>query len=230
MADVLTLKYPKKSHRKEVVLPKYSEPLAEFFGIMMGDGGINNDWQATVTVNSIADADYAQYISSLCKKLFNIRPVIRKRKEQNALVISLASTSVVDFLVLNGLPRGNKLRNGLSIPEWIRGKPALEKACVRGLVDTDGCIFTHTHKVGGKEYKNIGLTFTSYDPNLVFQVADIFEKFKIMPHITKRGRDICLYQADSVAQYLKVFKTSNNRIESVYRRWKDRPATASSRE
>lgn len=41
MADIDTLKYPKKSHRKEVILPKYSEDLAEFFGIMMGDGGIN---------------------------------------------------------------------------------------------------------------------------------------------------------------------------------------------
>ncbi len=220
MSDISALKYPKKSHRKKVVLPKYSESLAEFFGIMMGDGGINNEWQATITVNSIADAAYAGYISVLCKKLFDIYPVLRKRKEKNALVISLASTSIVDFLVKNGLPRGNKLKNGLSIPRWILQKPSFQKACVRGLIDTDGCIYTHTHRVKGKEYKNIGLTFTSYDPNLIFQVADIFEKFGIMPHITKRGRDIYLYQAESVLKFLMVFGTSNDRIRSVYNEWK----------
>jgi len=92
---------------------------------------------------------------------------------------------------------------------------------VRGLVDTDGCVFVHVHRVSGKIYKNIGLTFTSYSSKLIFQVADIFAEFGVIPHISKRGRDIYLYQADSVARYLKIFGTSNNRIESVYRKWRD---------
>ena len=68
MADIYTLKYPKRSHRKHVILPKYSVNLAEFFGVMMGDGGINNPWQANITLNSIKDVKYARYISNLCKK------------------------------------------------------------------------------------------------------------------------------------------------------------------
>lgn len=221
MPDIFSLKYPKKSHRKKVLLPSYSESLAEFFGIMIGDGGINNPWQANVTVNSVIDALYAKYISALCKKLFGIEPVIRKRKGKNTLVISLASTSVVDFLVSNGLPRGNKLKKGLRIPEWVLSKSSYRRACVRGLIDTDGCIFVHIHRVSGKIYKNIGLTFTSYSSELIFQVAEILEGFGIMPHISKRGRDIYLYQANLVAQYLKVFGTSNSRIKSVYEEWRD---------
>src|SRR3989344_1447242 len=108
MSDIRSLKYPKKSHRKKVVLPRYSRTLAEFFGIMMGDGGINNSWQANITLNSVADAPSSYYIQGLCSKLFAISPAVRKRKRSQALVISLASTSVVDFLVANGLPRGNK--------------------------------------------------------------------------------------------------------------------------
>lgn len=221
MVEVITLRYPKKSHRKKVTLPKYSKNLAEFFGIMMGDGGINNEWQANVTVNSIVDLDYSKYISVLSKKLFDIDPVIRKRKNKKALVISLTSIAVVDFLVLNGLPRGNKLKNGLSIPEWILSKPLYRKMCVRGLVDTDGCVFIHTHKIHGKIYKNIGLTFTSYSSELIFQVAEIFQEFGIMPHVSKRGRDIYIYQAGLVLRYLKIFGTSNRRIESVYKKWRD---------
>ena len=220
MGDIHSLKYPQKSHRKKVILPKHSVMMAEFFGIMMGDGGINNPWQATISLNAVKDALYAKYIVGLCKKLFRVTPVVRKRKKKKTLVISLASISIVDFLVEQGLSRGNKLKNGLRIPRWILKKPLYRKTCVRGLVDTDGCLFIHTHKIRGKVYKNIGLCFTSYSPELIYQVMDIFEEFKIMPHISKRGQDIYLYRADAVARYLKVFGTSNDRIESVYKKWK----------
>ncbi|MFA6301113.1 MAG: LAGLIDADG family homing endonuclease [Candidatus Paceibacterota bacterium] len=221
MADISTLKNPNKSHRKQISLPKYSTNLAEFFGIMIGDGGINNPWQANITLNSIKDANYAKYVYDLCDKLFGVTPAIRKRKTRNALVLSLASTSVVDFLVKNGLARGNKLKMGLKIPRWILEQSSYKKACVRGLMDTDGCIFVHTHKVSGKIYKNISLSFTSYSPELVFQVADILAEFKIIPHISKRGRDVTLYQEKAVIEYLKIFGTSNNRIQSVYKKWRD---------
>lgn len=204
-----------------VILPKYSSELAEFFGIMMGDGGINNEWQATITVNFLKDFKYATYISDMCKKLFDIFPVIRKRKETNALVISLSSTSVVDFLVGKGLSRGNKLKNGLKIPNWILEKASYRKKCVRGLIDTDGCMFVHVHRVSGKVYNNIGLNFTSHSPELISQVKDIFAEFGIMPHIGNSGKGIYLYKADAVAKYLKVFGTSNESIVSVYDKWKD---------
>ena len=221
MADVYTLKYPENSHRKKVILPKYSPLLAEFFGIMMGDGGINNPWQANITLNSIKDARYAKYIFNTCKKLFGIMPAIRKRKTRNTLIVSLASTSVVDFLVMNGLVRGNKLKTGLRIPKWILNNRSYKKACVRGLIDTDGCIFIHTHKVLNKTYKNISLCFTSCSPELIFQVMEIFAEFGIIGHISKRGQDIYLYQEDSIIKYLKIFSTSNDRIRSVYEKWRD---------
>lgn len=221
MVNVNKLRYPKKSHRKNVILPKYSENLAEFFGIMMGDGGINNPWQVNISVNSNSDLAYSKYIVALCQKLFFIEPVVRKRKETNTLVILLTSTTIVDFLVLHGLPRGNKLKSGLNIPKWILGKPAYCKACVRGLIDTDGCAFVHVHKVKGKIYRNIGITFTSFSLELIYQVAGILEQFAIMPHISNKGRAIYIYQEDSVLRYLKIFGTSNGRIESVYKKWID---------
>ena len=220
MADIQSLKYPKKSHRKQVLLPKFSTNLAEFFGIMMGDGGINNLWQATITLNAVADASYAKYISVLCKKLFGVIPAVRRRENSKTLVISIASISVVDFLVRNGLSRGNKLRNGLQIPRWILKKKAYRIACLRGLVDTEGCLFVHTHRVAGRVYRNIGLNFRSHSPELIFQMLSIFEECGIIPHITKRGTDIYLYQAKDVERYLKIFGTSNERISSVYKKWR----------
>ena len=90
---------------------------------------------------------------------------------------------------------------------------------MRGLMDTDGCLFVHAHRVGGKSYKNIGLCFTSYSPKMLGQVAGVFEEFGIIPHIGTQGRSIYLYRADAVAKYLKVFGTSNKRISSLYEKW-----------
>lgn len=221
MSDVLSLKYPRKSNRKKVTLPNHSKKLAEFLGIMMGDGGINNLWQATITLNAVADAKYALYVVGLCKKLFGILPAVRRRKETKTLVISLASTSVVDFLVSQGLPRGNKIKNGLKIPGWIIEKKSYQLACLRGLVDTDGCLYIHKHKVGGKLYKNIGFSFSSHSSELVSFMMSTLEKFGIIAYITGRGTEVCIYQKDCIAKYLKIFGTSNDRIRSVYKRWRD---------
>jgi hypothetical protein len=221
VSNILSLKYPKKSHRKKVILPKNSVMLAEFLGIMMGDGGINNQWQITITLNAVADAQYARYIFNLCKKLFGIIPTIRRRNNSRTLVISLTSTSVVDFLVLQGLPRGNKIKNGIKIPEWILKKKSYRVSCLRGLIDTDGCIYIHNHQILGKLYKNIGLSFRNYSPDLIFFVATTLEKLSIMAHITGRSTDVCIYQKESIIKYLKIVSTSNNRIRSVYKKWRD---------
>lgn len=220
MSSTAELAYPKKSHRKKVVLPKNSAHLAEFFGIMLGDGGINNSWQANITLNAVKDKGYSTYISKLCNDLFRVVPAIRKRKGKQAIVISLASTTIVDFLVEHGLPRGNKLKNGLCIPPWILRNKKYRIACVRGLVDTDGCIFVHKHKIGGRPYQNIGLCFTSYSPELLMQVATTLEDFSIIPHISGQGRNIYLYREDMIAKYLKIFGSSNKRIYSVYKKWR----------
>ena len=53
------------------------------------------------------------------------------------------------------------------------------------------------------------------------RTADIFIEFGIVPHISKRGRDISLYQENAILKYLKIFGTSNRRIESVYIKWRD---------
>ena len=214
------LSYPNKSHRKKVNIPGPSVELAEFVGIMLGDGGINNPWQANISMNAVADAFYSKYVEGLIIRLFGVKPAIRKRKERDTLIISLASTTIVDYLVSIGLPRGNKLRAGLKIPNWILNNPTYSNACVRGLMDTDGCLYIHRHKVGGMKYRNLGLCFSSYSPILIEQMAKLFEESSIMPHINGTGRSIYLYRVSAVERYLSTFGTSNERLKSLYRKWK----------
>lgn len=189
-------------------------------GIEFGDGGIGNPWQVVITLNSKKDAEYAKYVVNLFHGLFRIDAAVRKRRSENTLQLVFSSTSLVDFLVTSGAVRGNKIAQHLDIPEWVRGKARYEKAFVRGLIDTDGCLYIHKHATKGAVYKNIGLCFTSGSQNLLNSVSDIFRKFGIEPHITDRGRRIYLYSKDSVVKYLRAFGSGNPRIIEKYKEWK----------
>lgn len=67
---------------KQVALPRQSKLLAEFCGIVLGDGGIA-DYQITITLNLKDDAEYAVFVVRLCEKLFGFSPGIYIRKEDN---------------------------------------------------------------------------------------------------------------------------------------------------
>lgn len=216
-----SLRYPNKSHRKAIVVPEYSAALAEFFGIMIGDGGINNPWQANVTLNSEADASYILFVIALMHSLFGVTPRVMHRKTRKATVVSLASTSVVDFLVEKGLPRGNKLAQGLRIPDWILTRKTYKMACVRGLMDTDGCLVLHRHRIAGKDYKNLYLSFSSASLALLEQVTLILLDLELTPYLANSKREINLYRLEDVEKYLRVVGTSNERIRRVYEKWRD---------
>ncbi|MFH0912257.1 MAG: LAGLIDADG family homing endonuclease [Patescibacteria group bacterium] len=219
--DYSLLKYPKKSHRKIVNIPNESKELAELFGIIFGDGGINNDWQLVITLNSNSDLEYSQYIDRLLRKLFEINVYIRKRPNQNALVLICSGSNLLDFLVGKGAVRGNKVVQQIDIPKWINDNPEYQKAFVRGCVDTDGCLFIHNHIVRNAPYHNIGFCFTNSSKKLIISTAKILKEVGINPHITDEGRRIYLYSVPSVISYLNIFGSSNPRILNKYSEWLD---------
>ena len=214
------LKYPKKSHRKKISIPKESEELAELIGIIFGDGGVNNDWQLVISLNSISDEKYSRYVINLIKKLSNIVVFIKRRPNQNTLILICSSMNLLDFLMSKGIVKGNKIKQKIDQPKWIAKNSNFEKAFVRGLVDTDGCLYIHKHLVKGKLYSNIGFCFTSYSSKLINSVSKILRKNKIVPHITKDKYRIYLYEGKSVLQYLNIFGSSNPRIFEKFEKWR----------
>lgn len=214
------LKYPRKSHRKTINYPLESPKLAEFLGIVFGDGGINNNWQLVISLNSISDLEYSKYLENLIKELFDIRVYSRKRPNQNTQVLVCSSTNLLDFLVSKGAVRGNKIKQKINLPDWIKDNKIYEKAFVRGLVDTDGCLYIHKHRIKSIPYKNIGFCFTSKSELLIKSVADILSVNGIKPYITDNNSRIYLYSAKSVVKYLSIFGSSNPRILKKYDEWR----------
>ncbi len=190
-------------------------------GIVFGDGGINNNWQVVFSVNSELDLEYSKYISDLIKKLFSLDVAIRKRPGENTLVVVASSTSLVEFLISKGAVRGNKILNRQHLPKWIEKNNKYSKAFVRGLVDTDGCLYIHKHKINEKKYINIGFCLTNYSSELITSVSEILSKNKIAPHISDQNKRIYLYREETVLKYLTVFGSSNPRILNKLKEWRD---------
>lgn len=137
---------PKNIHK-----PCRNAKLAEFIGIMMGDGGISK-YQIIITFHHIDDLEY-------------------------------------------------------TIPEWIKRDREFAIACLRGLVDTDGCVFTHRYRVKCTSYAYKKLSFTSASEPLQHSVHAILQKFGFHSRIS--GHDVRLDSVEDMKRYFLIVGSHN---------------------
>lgn len=193
--------------------PKLSEKLAEFFGIMLGDGSMSK-LQINITLNSVADANYINVVINLCNKLFGVRPKDRKRKRQNARVIYYDGINLVKYLIKFGLIPGNKVKNQVGVPKWILNNSKYKTACLRGLMDTDGGVFTHRYKVNDKPYAYRKICFTNRSLPLLHFVYQTLMELGFNPKLVDKveNKKVWLYNTHEVDRYLSLVKSSNERL------------------
>lgn len=191
---------------KNICVPERNEKLAEFIGIMLGDGGMTQ-YQVSVTLHSIDDLEYGLFVKSLVQKLFGVMPSVYVRKDAHAHSIVLARKRAVTFLVSLGLVTGNKVKQQINIPTWILENEEYSLACLRGLMDTDGSVYLHKYKVGGKEYQYKKLCFSSASVPLQNDVLFILHRFGSTA--TCSGTNVRIDAVCDVTRYMKVIGTHN---------------------
>lgn len=202
--------------RKPINKPSKSSELAEFIGIMLGDGGISaKGKQIHITLNYKDDAEYIKYVCSLIEKLFKRKPGICERKSDGVFVIFVSSMDLIDYLVELGLRKGNKIKLQVDIPNWIKNNRSYSIACVRGLVDTDGCVFNHKYKVNNKFYNYTKLSFTSYSQPMRKSVYNILKSLGIKSRLFSY-RDVRIDSQKDVKKYFDLVGSSNPKHLNKY--------------
>lgn len=188
--------------------PAYSTDLAEFVGIVLGDGGIS-ERQITITLHRITDKKYFNFVKKLTKKLFNINTGIYKSPKFLADNLVISRTGLVKYCVDSlGLKMGNKIKNQADIPEWVKKNKKYAIACVRGLVDTDGSVYDHKYMSGGKQYSYKKMSFTSLSKPLLNSVYKIMRENNLNPGL-HREKEIKLENRVDVAKYFSIFGSHN---------------------
>ncbi|MHB8860399.1 MAG: LAGLIDADG family homing endonuclease [Minisyncoccota bacterium] len=191
---------------KAVHKPRHSADLAEFIGIMMGDGGISM-YQIIITLHHIDDLEYALFVTSLIERLFKIRPKIYHSPKNSVNDVVVSRKELVRYLHEFGLPIGNKVKQQIDIPVWIKHNQKFAIACLRGLIDTDGCIFTHRYRVKNTQYAYKKLSFTSASKPLRESVYDLLQEFGFHPRMA--DTDVRLDRIEDMKHYFSLINSHN---------------------
>jgi len=204
--------------RKKIKCPKKSSALAEFIGIMLGDGGISSNYQLTVSFNPKLDIEYAHYVQKLITKLFSISSAIKIREKYGNANVVVSGRNLIEFLHQHGIEKGNKVAKQVDIPKWIWDSREYKIGCLRGLIDTDGCFYKHSYTVNGKEYTYIKMCFTNYSQPLLKSVTTILKDLGFRPKNTAKNR-VYLYTLDQIKKYFGIIGTKNTRYFNFYRKF-----------
>lgn len=125
------------NRRNDVVIPKQSLKLAEFFGVMFGDGHVSQ-YQTSVTLGT-KELEYVKYVQLMMQNLFIVPATICVRKSGYRDVY-IGSTQITSWLLSQGLVH-NKVAAQVDIPPWIYTRQAYMKSFIRGFFDTDGSVY-----------------------------------------------------------------------------------------
>jgi len=128
--------------RTDIIIPKrYSGNIAEFFGVMLGDGNLSH-FQVSVTLGT-KEMRYAEYVASLMKSIFSVYAKICIRKNKYKIVY-FGSVDATNWLFKEGLVK-NKVKFQVSVPRWIFRNKQFSRRFIRGFFDTDGSIYKLRH-------------------------------------------------------------------------------------
>lgn len=194
--------YSSKPSRKYIKIPTYSKNLAEFIGIILGDGHISKKG-VIICSEFPLEKQYQKRIICLIKNLFKINPSLSFRKHnKNVRYIVFYSKKVVESLNKMGLPSGNKLKNQIKIPEWILKDKIYLAACLKGLIDTDGGIYHKQIK-----YDRALIEFQS---NIFSLRNDINTSLENLGFTTSKGKNaVRIQKQEEIHKFFQIINPSN---------------------
>lgn len=203
--------------RKEIKYPVRCAELAELIGVILGDGGLPGNHQLTVSFNNKTDKEYAVFLGRILRKLFSIDYHIHSRKNSNGSDIVVNSSNLIDFLLKQGLSAGSKVKNQVDIPYWIYKNIEYQKACVRGLIDTDGSFYRHSYNSNGKNYNYIKLCFTNRSKPLLNSVLRILKGFNFDVYL--HGDQVFIYSRPGIKKYFEEIGSHNPKHSNKIRKF-----------
>ena len=197
--------------------PEFSEDLAEFVGIVLGDGA-TSERQIAITLHRVTDKEYLRFVRKLIRSLFRVPVGVYRMLHALADTVIISRTGLVRHCTENlGLKKGHKIRQQVDIPLWVKKNLHYSTACLRGLMDTDGCVIIHRYNSNGKIYTYKKMAFTSMSSPLLRSVGDILSQLDIKYRVTNNGYDVRIEATEQVKRYFEKVGTHNPKHLKRYR-------------
>jgi len=184
---------------KNISFPRNSALLAEFLGIMLGDGHISQT-QVFVHLGG-TERQYAEHISSLMRFLFNVSPRVVLRKRGH-IDVYFGSVAIVCWLKSRHGLCHNKVQSQVGVPDWIFKQKQYQKSCVRGLFDTDGSVYALRH--------GIQVSFTNLSIPLLQSMHDMLISLGYQPSCIS-DTVVYLTRREQVTDFFKKIQPNNGK-------------------
>lgn len=173
---------------------KQNADLAELIGIILGDGnlgiypkyknGINTGKSRCQYLRiycNINEKQYAKNLKDILIKVFKKKPYVYKRIKEGELYLEISKKDLDKELKIK---IGDKIKNQITLPQWIFSQDKYLVACLKGLFDTDGCCYKT-----GKKY--LIVNFTNKNAKLLNQIYKGLKQLNFHPYkITGRGIEL----------------------------------------
>ena len=187
--------------------------LAEIIGILLGDGGIHLDTTGKYQVHIACNKAEVQYLSYL-QKLFGsyFQPYSFYITElQTEYLLRNISVQLANHLFDSGLKSGDKILSKAVIPLWIFSDSMLLQRCIRGLFDTDGCVYRKFGKYAQLQFKFGGLPLIISLRNALLQVG--FSPTRIQQECNDKFIHWKLYiiRQQEIERFFKLIEPKNSK-------------------
>ena len=229
-------------NKRNITLPtSANKELAEFIGILTGDGYMNRYGKyfslLEIAGDSALDKEYlSDYVSQVIKNIFNIEPKIVFRKKQRTMYLRLMSKGLNNFLLNVGFKEGKK--GQIKIPIWILENNEYMKHFIRGFADTDGSLALLNRKQ--KKYTFYPrVQIASMSEGLIATISNWLKEQGISLSIMKESKTLrykeetknhMLYRIHvsgrkNLEKWMEIVGFRNERHLTKYRRYKESGVT-----
>lgn len=193
---------------------KLSPNMAELIGAIIGDGNIYKNRYVEISGDKVLDSDYFKWkLLPIVVNELSYTPRIRTGSFGIHLRINNKKFTI--FLNNLGIQSGKGKAYDVLIPKLISQNWKLSKACIRGIIDTDGCLSFDKRKVYKTPYPRIILHIRNR--GLSLQLYRLFKangfKATLSKQMTPWGEAHTVYLngKTQVLKYIKEIGFSNNR-------------------
>jgi DNA-binding transcriptional regulator WhiA len=155
------------------------QKLAYLVGIALGDGNLSNPNGRAIRLRVSCFSGYPKLMNEIIQTIQALLPrnkVSMVKRQGRCFDISVYSNKLEELIPWK-VGEGSKIEQSAHVPNWILTNPKFSKACLRGLIQTDGCIYVD------RGYQMVN--FTNNIERLALDVRKMMEDLGFKPNYLK---------------------------------------------
>jgi intein/homing endonuclease len=215
-----------RSFLPQTTIPKIDEQVWELLGVCLGDGCLSTyltknsgrRYDVIFTGNSKDDINYYRnFLIPILRAKFNIAITPKIRTDSDTICVVINNKKVFNFFNNIGMPIGRK-KGKINLDDIFGYNKRVKAAILRGLLDTDGCIFARKDE----GYRYLHIKISSATLNFLMGLKKLLKEFGLPSYVHwqgLRGGDIIVRGNKNIERWMNDIGSSHPVVKRRYNEW-----------